>query len=260
MNWSRELDAAVDAARAAGDLLMEWFRTDFEVRDKGGKGPVTDADLAADRLLREMLTAAFPEDGWLSEETADTPHRLDKDRVWIIDPLDGTKDFAAGRPEFSVSVGLSVRGEAVVGAVFNPATAEFVAGAAGLGATLNGVATSPTSTDDLSAARVVLSRSEMDRDLYAPLADSLTPAPVGSVAYKLALVAAGLADATFTPRPRNEWDLCGGVAVLHAAGGKATNGAGDAYVFNRSDPLNVGVCGTNGPLHAAALDALTRCG
>ncbi len=257
MTWQTELDAATAAARAAGQVLMRWFRTDLEVRDKGGKGPVTEADLEADRLLRSMLTGQFPDDGWLSEETADTPERLQRGRVWIVDPLDGTKDFAHGRAEFSVSVGLSVAGVATVGAVFNPASDELMVGALGHGVTINGAPAGPSDLDDLAAARVVLSRSEMSRNLYAPLADRMSATPLGSVAYKLALVAVGRADATFTPRPRNEWDICAGVALLHAGAGRATNGSGDAYLFNRPDPLNQGVCGTNGALHAACLGAIT---
>jgi myo-inositol-1(or 4)-monophosphatase len=259
MTWDTELNAAIAAAQEAGQALMRWFRTDMEVRDKGGKGPVTDADLEADRLLKAALTHQFPDDGWLSEETLDTPERLSHDRVWIIDPLDGTRDFADGRAEFSVSVGLSVGGVATVGAVFNPATDELMAGAIGHGVTLNGTSVEPTLTTDLAQARVILSRSEMGRDMYGPLAGQLTPEPVGSVAYKLALVAVGLADATFTPKPRNEWDLCGGVALLNATNGRATDGSGATYVFNRPDPLNLGVCGTNGPLHEACLAALTLC-
>lgn len=259
MTWDTELEAATAAVREAGEALMRWFRTDFEVRNKGGKGPVTEADLEADRLLRRRLTSQFPDDGWLSEETRDTPERLMRDRVWIVDPLDGTRDFAAGRKEFSVSVGLSVAGVATVGAVFNPATGELMTGAVGQGVTLNGVAAGPTDVSELGAARVVLSRSEMGRNIYAPLGDGLRPEPVGSVAYKLGLVAVGLADATFTPRPRNEWDLCGGVALLNAGGGRATDGSGAAYAFNQPEPLNQGVCGTNGALHEACLAALIRC-
>ena len=256
MTWTPELDAAASAARAAGEVLMRWFRTDLTVRDKGGRGPVTEADTEADRVLHGLLTQRFPDDGWLSEETVDTPDRLQRGRVWIVDPLDGTRDFADGRPEFAVSVGLSVDGVATVGAVFNPARDEMMAGALGHGVTLNGQPAGPSTAGELARARVVLSRSEMSRSIYAPLSGTLTPEPLGSVAYKLALVAVGLADATFTPKPRNEWDICAGVALLHAAGGRATNGSGEAYVFNRPNPLNRGVCGTNGRLHGACLEVL----
>jgi fructose-1,6-bisphosphatase/inositol monophosphatase family enzyme len=93
----------------------------------------------------------------------------------------------------------------------------------------------------------------MKKGMFDRFAGQLTPVPVGSVAYKFGLVAAGQAEATFTPQPRNEWDICGGVAIVVAAGGRCTNGAGEPYRFNRRDPLHIGVCATNGRIHDAVL-------
>lgn len=250
-----ELQVAVRAARAAGDAIRAVYqREDLAVQQKaGGKGPLTEADLAANDILIAAISAAFPDDGILSEETADTPSRLGKRRCWIIDPLDGTREFTMGLPEFCVSVGFVVDEQAVAGVLYNPITDELVAGEVGVGTTLNGAPVRVSNQATLDGARFVVSRSESEKGGFADFGQRVALVPMGSVAWKFALVAAGRAEATFTPKPRNEWDLCGGVACVVAAGGRASDGSGAAYRFNQRDPLKVGVCGTNGALHDAVL-------
>lgn len=257
MSWERELEVAMAAVREAGAAVMAHYGRGGAVAEKDGHaGPVTAADQEADAILAARLLGAFPDDGWLSEETADTSARLARARVWIVDPLDGTREFVDGLPEFAVSAALVQDGAPVVGAVYNPATDTLIAGAQGLGCLLDGRPAAVSAAGDLSEARVECSRSEMRNGVYEALGGSVRPVALGSVAWKVARVAAGLSDATFTPRPRSEWDLAGGVATLLAAGGRATDGSGAAYVFNRARPLVDGVCCTNGALHAQALAAL----
>jgi myo-inositol-1(or 4)-monophosphatase len=210
---------------------------------KAGGDPVTDADRAVDAALRAVLVR--PGEGWLSEETADDLTRLEAGRVWIVDPLDGTREFVSGIPEWCVSVGLIEDGEPVAGGILNPVTGELVLGAQGIGVRLNGVAVKLQPRAALPGALVLASRSETDRGEWRRFEGApFSVRPVGSVAYKLALVAAGLADATWTLVPKHEWDVAAGVALVLAAGGEVCAPGGVAPVFNRRDPLLPGLIAT----------------
>ncbi len=245
------LEFAVAAAREAGAAVRGFYKDRYTVTDKGLDNPLTDADLASNRILETLLRDRYPTFGWLSEESVDDPVRVGREWAWIVDPLDGTKEFTLGIPEFVVSIGLCHHGVATLGVLYNPIKDELFAGAVGLGATFNGAPCRVSSHAELLGSRVVCSRTEMKKGMFDQWAGRLLPVPVGSVAYKFGLVAAGQAEATFTPQPRNEWDICGGVAVVTAAGGRCTDGAGEAYRFNRRDPLHHGVCATNGLVHEA---------
>ena len=251
----KELQVAVEAAKLAAAIIKEIQDSDSWTtqQKEDGKGPLTEADLAANDILIKHISAHFPNDAILSEETADSPSRLTNPRCWIIDPLDGTREFTLKIPEFCVSVGFVLNGEAVVGALCNPATGQVIAGAKGIGVWLDDSEATVTSHPDIAGARFLVSRSEHKKGWFAQWEDEAKLQPMGSVAWKLGLVAVGLAEATFTPKPRNEWDLCAGVAGINAAGGHATNGEGVPYTFNCPDPLKIGVCGTNGAIHANVL-------
>ncbi len=252
------LRVAVAAALEAGAAIRGYYNDSYTVREKGQDNPLTDADLAADAILRERLLAGLPDAGWFSEESVSEESRLERETVWVVDPLDGTKEFTLGIPEFVVSVGLVVRGRPVLGVLYNPIAEELFSGVVGEGATYNGAPCRVTPQVGLQGARVVCSRTEMKKGMFAAWTDRIALVPVGSVAYKFGLVAAGRAEATFTPQPRNEWDICGGVAVVLAAGGRATNRAGQEYTFNRPDPLVDGVCATNGGVHDEVLALLAE--
>ena len=254
----RARDVAREAALEAGAAIRNFYKDEYTVRDKGEDNPLTDADLAADKILERHLRTAFPEFGWLSEETADTPARLEKSHVWIVDPLDGTREFTLGIPEFVVSVGLVIDGRAVVGVLYNPIKEQLFEGIVGQGATLNGEPIHVTDHGDLQGSKVVCSRTEMKKGWFDDFEEVLTPGPVGSVAYKFGLVAAGMAESTFTPRPRSEWDICGGVAIVEAAGGRCSDRTGAPYIFNRPKPLVDGVAVSNGHIHQAILEVMDR--
>ena len=138
MAESRELKVAREAADAAGEIIRGFYRQRFEVWQKSKDQPVTDADLAADKTLKAILLEAFPNDGWLSEETADSPERLSLRRLWVVDPIDGTKEFIRGIPEFSISIALVKDGRPIVGVIQNPVTGETFWAARGKGAFQNG--------------------------------------------------------------------------------------------------------------------------
>jgi myo-inositol-1(or 4)-monophosphatase len=253
---ANELQVAVDAAREAAIAVLQVYRRpDFKSEEKAdGKGPVTEADLLANDILIAHLRRAFPDDAILSEESVDDPARVKNRRCWVIDPLDGTREFTERVPQFVVSVGLAVDGKPAVGVLLNPVTGELFTGVVGVGATYNERSCTVTHKAELPGARLLVSATEHRKGWFEHLEGVAELEPVGSVAYKLGLVAAGRADATFTPRPRNEWDLLGGTACIIAAGGRATDGLGVDYTFNRLDPLHIGVAGTNGAIHEAIMD------
>jgi myo-inositol-1(or 4)-monophosphatase len=250
IDYSRELQLARAAALAAGEILRGYYRDrGFKIDQKGKDNPVTTADFAADRKLREMLQGGFPDYGWLSEETADDGARLRCARVWIVDPLDGTKEFIKGVPEFVVAIALAVEGVPVMGVSYNPIKDEMFDGIVGAGCRFKDQPAHVTATDALERATILASRSETSRGEWKAYEGKVTVRPVGSVAYKLALVAAGQADATFTGSPKSEWDIAAGVALIKAAGGEVTDIHGHQMLFNKASVKVPGMIGSNGHLH-----------
>jgi myo-inositol-1(or 4)-monophosphatase len=253
--YYHELKKITEALESARKVLSTWTLDKITVERKAGGSPVTQADLAVNKLLRERLPAEG--EGWLSEESKDPGDRLDKSRVWIVDPLDGTKEFISGIPEWCVSIGLVEDGVPVAGGILNPAADLLITGAAGHGVTLNGEPSHLAFRATVLDAEVLASRSEVNRGEWNRFQRApFKMTPCGSVAYKLGCVAAGLADATWTLVPKNEWDVAGGVALILAAGGRATLQDGSEIKFNRPDPLLPGLVAANKRLHQAILGFL----
>lgn len=254
---SADLELALTAAQAAGAAVLPAFRTGQEVRFKGPEQPVTDADLLADRLLRERLLGERPGYGWLSEETADAPERLERHAVWVVDPIDGTSSFIGGIAEWTVSVGLVLGGEVVVGVVFNPATGETYHAVRGEGAFRDGepIHVSHTAEDAVSPS-LAASRAEMRRGDFAGLDARWRLTPLGSTTYKMMYVADGRADAFLSRGPKSEWDLCAAALVVAEAGGRVTDASGADLRFNQPRPATQGVVVSNGALHGGLLGYL----
>jgi myo-inositol-1(or 4)-monophosphatase len=249
--YDRELQVARDAAMAAGEILQRYFRDGgYQIDSKGKNNPVTTADLEADSKLKQILRDAFPAYGWLSEETVDNDDRLTCERVWIVDPLDGTKEFIKGIPEFVVAIALTDNGVPVMGVTYNPIKHELFCGVRGAGCYVDGKAVTVSHTSTLDLATILASRSETARGEWKAFEGRVIVKAIGSVAYKLALVAAGYADATFTLTPKNEWDIASGVALIVAAGGRVTDLHGAEICFNRSEVKVAGFVASNGHLHA----------
>jgi len=228
------------ALERAAEVVARFTPGAIAVEYKNGYDPVTEADRALDAALRDVLLQDG--EGWLSEETADDQARLGKERLWVVDPLDGTREFVQGIPEWCISIAWIQAGEAVAGGILNPATSELFLGSRATGVTRNGVPVHVSRRPALAGALVLGSRSEFKRGEWKPFQDgSLELRPVGSVAYKLALVAAGLADATWTLVPKNEWDVAAGTALVQAAGGIVRNLDSSPVTFNRSNPLLPGL-------------------
>jgi myo-inositol-1(or 4)-monophosphatase len=235
------IHAALEASRA---VFARFTPGAIETEYKVGHDPVTEADRALDAVLRNELLRDG--EGWLSEESVDDPVRLQRSRVWVVDPLDGTREFVKGIPEFCVSIGFVEDGRPVAGGIYNPATDETFLGAIDSGVTYNGKPSQPSQRKSLEGALVLASRSEVKRGEWKPFQNAAFKIrPMGSVAYKLALVSAGLADVTFTLTPKNEWDVVAGVALVQSAGAFVSTLEKNAMTANRRDPLLSGLlaCG-----------------
>ena len=233
-----ELSIAKDAAIEAGGLILSYYKADYEIKDKGYHNPVTTADHAADARLKDMLTGSYPDYGWLSEETVDSKKRLNKDRVWVVDPLDGTKEFIEGVPHFVVSVALVENGEPILGVLYNPVTTETFTAVKGQGAMLDGEKIKCSKKEKSDEMVIFNSRSETRSGLWDPFQDTFKELKaIGSVAYKLGLTAAGRADIFASLRPKNEWDICAGNCIINEAGGKLVDLYGNARQYNSPDTL-----------------------
>jgi len=233
-----ELKSAIDAARGAGSIIMQYYKSKYEIRDKSYHNPVTTADHAADTYLKETLTKEYPEYGWLSEETLDSAERLDKYRTWVVDPLDGTKEFIEGVDHFVVSVGLVENGEPIVGVLYNPASKEIFTASKGMGAYLDGNKLSCSTSSNFKEMIILNSRSETRNGLWTPYAnDFKEQRAIGSVAYKLGLTSASKADVFASLRPKNEWDVCAGHCIIREAGGEMVTLEGKPIKYNNPKTL-----------------------
>src|SRR6202034_2990497 len=249
----KRIEAGIEAART---VFARFTPGAIETEYKIGHDPVTEADRAVDAVLRQNLLRDG--EGWLSEETVDDLSRLDKSRVWVVDPLDGTREFVEGIPEFCVSIGYVENGRPVAGGIYNPATGETFLGSIASGVTYNGNPSQASQRKNLDGALVLASRSEVKRGDWKSFDNAaFTIRPMGSVAYKLALVSAGLADITFTLTPKNEWDVVAGAALVRSAGGFVSTLEKTELTANRRDPLLSGLL-ASGPLLKVQLLALVE--
>jgi myo-inositol-1(or 4)-monophosphatase len=247
------IEAALEAARA---VFSRFTPGEVQAEFKAGHDPVTEADRSVDAALRQNLWRDG--EGWLSEESADDLSRLDKKHVWVVDPLDGTREFVMGLPEFCVSIGYVENGKPVAGGIYNPATQEKFLGAVDIGVLYNGKPARPSQRASLGGALVLASRSEVKRGEWKPFENAaFTVRPMGSVAYKLALVSAGLADVTFTLTPKNEWDVVAGAALVKSAGGFVSTLERTDLTANRRNPLLSGLLAC-GPLMKKELLSLVE--
>lgn len=216
--YSDILQRIQSALDAAAGVFERFTPGEIEAEYKAGHDPVTEADRAVDAVLRQNLLRE--DEGWLSEESVDDSSRLEKSRVWVVDPLDGTREFVLGLPEFCVSIAFVEDGRPVAGGIFNPATKETILGALDSGVLYNGRPARASQKTSLKDAVILASRSEIKRGEWHQFTGcEFEVRPMGSVAYKLALVAAGRADITFTLTPKHEWDVAAGAALVQSAGG-----------------------------------------
>ena len=240
------------AASAAGAMALSRWRGEFATWDKVPGHVVCDIDLAANDMLRSALRDLDPEAGWLSEETADSAERLMRSRVWVVDPIDGTRDFVRGRPGWCVSVALVEGGRAVLGVLDAPARNEHWAAEAGEGATRNGLLLRASARIELSGARVP---ADILPKVDADLATVFKP---NSIALRMAMVASGEADLLAALRWGHEWDIAAAALIAQEAGAMVTDARGQTLRFNSTKGEMFGVLATAPGIHAAALDRLAE--
>ena len=232
--FRREALAAI--ADAAAALARTAAARPFDAVQKADLSPVTAVDLAVNAFLNLELLKLLPGSAWLSEESEDDRRRLDAEFVWIVDPIDGTKQLVAGIPEVAISIGLVASGSVVAAAVANPMTGESGGWTDGSPPVFAGLAPRPV-PKTLEAASAIVSRSEAAEGALVGLEGVVgSIRPVGSVAYKLLRVAAGADALTFSVRPKAEWDVCAGIGLILASGGRYLRLDGKPVVFNQDDP------------------------
>ena len=233
-------------------MALSRWRTDFDRWEKEPGSPVCEVDLDVDRMLYARLHALIPDAGWLSEETADHPGRLARRRVWVVDPIDGTRDYIRGRAGWCVSIALVEDGRIVLGVLDAPARDEVWIATAGGGATMNGRALAASRRRDLPGARVPADAlPKADRDF------TLVDKP-NSIALRIAMVADDQADLVATLRWGSEWDIAAAVLVAAEAGAAVTDALGQPLTFNKADPRAFGVLVTAPAIHDAAVARLAE--
>ncbi len=255
MDYIQEVSDIGKIVLLAGKIVNEIYRSDFAVTLKGKDDPLTEADTEANRIITEEIKKKYPEDGILSEEFADDLLRLNCKRTWIIDPIDGTREFVKKRNEFCISVGLCENHKAVAGIILNPATFELFLGIVG-----GGVYYKKLDSDlqfdfseikfekmvirEIDKKEIVVSRSEYNAGLFDKdefWKNEFRLKPIGSIAYKLALVALGFFPLTVSLKPKNEWDICAGVSLIEASGKFACDPAKKPFEFNKPDTIRMGI-------------------
>ena len=246
----RDAQLLKDTVREAGELAHSMFRTELKNWIKGASSPVSEADIAVNDLLEKRLRSATPDYGWLSEESVDDESRLEKRLVWIVDPIDGTRGYLAGREDWCVSVALVENASPVLAAVFAPASDEFFFAARGQGAARNGVAIQVTPGTELDFSRIAGPKPLVER-LSRSAGEIVLHPRIGSLALRLCRVAQGSLDAAFAGGQSRDWDLAAANLIVQEAGGNMTALSGDAISYNRREV-------THGVLVAAGRDRHAR--
>lgn len=236
---------------------MRFWRQNPQVWDKGGDhGPVTEADLAVNDMLKATLLAARPGYGWLSEETPDTNNRLSAQRVFILDPIDGTRAFVAGEDNFAVSLAVAEAGRVVAGAVMMPAKNRLYTGETGGPARCNGVEIRVGTRADLVGSNLLATKANMEPSHWPGGVPDLKRSFRTSLAYRLCLAAEGRYDGMITFRDTWEWDIAAGSLICECAGARVTDRRGAALRFNTPGAMTAGVIATNPALHSAIMARL----
>ena len=216
-----------DRVRAAGKIALQFFCGNYKRWNKAGGSPVTEADLAIDTFLKNELRSRQPDYGWLSEESLDDPARLQAQRIFVVDPIDGTVAFMKGRPHFTICAAVVEDARAVAGVVFNPATDECFTAGLGQGAFLNGVAIHAGTRTEIAGCRLLGNKQVFDG--WPPMHIE----NVSSIAYRVALVAAARFDAMISLTTKRDWDLAAADIILSEASGRLVDGDGQPLAYNR---------------------------
>ena len=246
------------AVCAAGELALTYFRQQIIVKTKPDGSEVSETDLAVNEALKLALLTPRPSYGWLSEESEDDRGRVKSRRVWIIDPIDGTNAFLRHLPEWTISAALVEDGAPVLGVVFNPAKQECFHAVRGRVTTLNGHRISVSTQRTLEGARLIASGGLFKKRIWKEPWPEVETKWVNSVAYRLALVASGDADATVSLSGKSEWDIAAAQLILEEAGGVITDHHGEPLGYNRTNPRFKSIIAAPPKLHDALLERTGR--
>ncbi|TSD02986.1 MAG: inositol monophosphatase [Parcubacteria group bacterium Athens0714_16] len=260
MEISKELQIVIDIIKKAGDILLEYYKKDYPVFEKDNKTPVTEADFSSEKFICEELRKNF-DYPILSEETVNDKNRLQSEFVWIVDPLDGTKDFISGSGEFTVVIGLSRKQTPFLGAVYRPTTKELYFAETGNGAYLQKYNNEPirlsvSNVNIFTESKIVSSHFNDEFEKVIEQINPKSKTRVGSVALKACLIAEGKFDAYFYFGSRmSEWDTCASEVIVKEAGGNISDLFGKQRLYNQSDTVRRnGVIISNGLLHDKLID------
>ncbi len=238
------------ATRSAAALALDFFARGDVVRwDKAPGNPVSAADLAVDAQLKTDLLGARPGYGWLSEETVDDPARLAARRVWIVDPIDGTRDFIHGRTGWAVSVALVENGVPIIGALAAPARGQMFVAVAGGGATLNGEPLAVSKRTEMAGVRLPIDAATLIARFWPEPWDAVAVEKPNSLALRIGHIAASVADGFIEGRTIAEWDVAAAALIAVEAGGVITDRDGQALTFNRRNPAVYGLVAATPALH-----------
>ena len=238
----------------AGRIALTYYQTELKTWMKGGDDIVTEADIAVNDQLQKSLAFARPAYGWLSEESKDDARRLSCDRVWVVDPIDGTRAFARGHPHFTISVALVEAGRPVLAALFNPATDEFFEAEAAAGSLLNGKPIKVGKRSAIEGARMAAFAPMFKHPAWPAPWPEMEFIERNSVAYRIALVACDAADAAIALNSKNDWDLAAADLILHEAGGQLTSHDGKLLIYNRELPRHQSLLAAGPDLYGPLFD------
>lgn len=253
-----DLPLLIDAVRVAGRVATSFVGQSAKRWDKpDGAGPVTEADLAVNDMLQTTLLLARPDYGWLSEETEDDTQRLGQDRVFIVDPIDGTRSFTEGANTWAHAIAVAEHGEVTAAVVYLPLLGLLYTAARGSGAHLNGALIRASDVAGFSGATILAAKPAMAANVWrGGVCPPFVPAYRPSLAYRLGLVAQARFDAMLTLRPSWEWDIAAGALIVAEAGGTITNQRGAPLRFNNADPRLDGVVAGGRAIHTTVMDEL----
>ena len=242
------------AVREAGAIARAGFEGAPKVWEKSKGNPVTETDLAVDLFLRNRLCGTFPDHGWLSEESSESPDRLQKRRVFIVDPIDGTLAFVKRLPEFTICAAVVEAGVPVAAAIFNPLTDEMFTAARGAGATLNGHRIKVSDRELLEGSRFLVARDVIEHAAWPRRWPAMELGKRSSIAYRMALVANGTYDAMMALSTKHEWDTAAGTLIVQEAGGTVSAHSGRALEYNQALPVHRSIVCAGPALHATIMD------
>ena len=250
---SADMGLLGEVIREAGDLALTFFRGDLNHWRKEDNTPVTEADIAVDQLLKQRLLEARPDYGWLSEETEDDDARFTKQRVWVVDPIDGTRAYLRGREDWTISIAVVENGKPITAAVYHPLSSSLFSAEKGAGAYINQLPIATTRTDKLQDCHMAANVGAFQEKHWQSSWPKMNITSYNSMALRLCHVAQGQEDAAVTVRSKKDWDLAAADLLVQEAGGLITTLDGQRLIYNLENPTHSNIAAAGTALHGILL-------